>query len=41
MTEVEYLRFIGPYTTDGTSKEIKRAARRLSKWYRNVMTPPK
>lgn len=33
MTEAEYLRFIGPYTTDGTPKEIKRAARRLSKWY--------
>mgnify|MGYP000965866577 CR=1 FL=1 len=40
MTEEEYLRFIGPYTTDGTPKEIKSEARRLSKWYKKIMTPP-
>ena len=40
MTEAEYLRFISPYETMGSHKEIKRAAKRLSKWYKKIMTPP-
>ena len=40
MTEAEYLRFISPYETMGSHKEIKRAAKRLSKWYKKTTTPP-
>ena len=36
MTEAEYLRFISPYETMGSHKEIKRAANRLSKWYKEM-----
>lgn len=34
MTNAEYLKFIYPYETDGTHKEIKKAAKRLSDWYK-------
>lgn len=34
MTEVEYLKFISPYETDGTHEEIKKAAKQLSDWYK-------
>lgn len=34
MTNAEYLKFIYPYETDGTHKEIKKAAKQLSDWYK-------
>lgn len=40
MTNIEYRNFISPYETDGTSKEIRKAAKRLSKWYKKTTTPP-
>lgn len=34
MTNIEYRNFISPYETDGTSKEIRKAAKQLSRWYK-------
>ena len=34
MTNKEYRNFISPYETDGTSKEIRKAAKQLSRWYK-------
>lgn len=34
MTNTEFIKFISPYETDDTSKEIKKAAKQLSDWYK-------